>query len=189
MMLTLHRTLLAAGVAVTVLVTACGTGPTELTVDPAAAPARSVERTEEPAGPLDEQADETLDETVDETVDAPDVEAVEDLLDGAVDEADGEPTGGAVAEPKAGAAAKKAPKRETTTRTDPPSRSPASGTPRTPAPPESGGIVIDGDGCAVDVATGLVLTCADPAAGPDEGTAEFCAIDPSHVSCSERSGR
>jgi hypothetical protein len=166
MMLTLHRTLLAAGVAVTVLVTACATGPTELTVDPAAAPAGTVERAEEPAGPADEQADGP----VDEPVDAPVVEAED----------------GAVTEPKAGAAAKKAPKRESTTRTDPPSRAPASGTPRTPAPSESSGIVVDGDGCAVDVATGLVITCADPAAGPDEGTAEFCAIDPAHVSCTER---
>jgi hypothetical protein len=142
MMLTLHRISLAAGVAVTVLVTACATGPTELTVDPATAPTGTVEPAAQPVGPADE--------------------------------------------PTADAASTTAPKRVSTTREDPPGRAPAPGTSRAPAPPESSGTVVDGDGCAVDVATGLVITCADPAAGPDEATAEFCAIDPAHVSCTER---
>jgi hypothetical protein len=175
MMLTLHRTLLAAGVAVTVLVTACATGPTELTVDPAAAPAGTVEPTEPPAGPTEDQRDEPVDDPVHDPVHDPVVDPVHDPVDEATD--------GAVAEPRVDGAP--APNRESTTR-NPPGRVPTLGTTGDPAPSEGSGIVVDEDGCAVDVATGLVITCADPAAGPDEGTAEFCAIDPAHVSCTER---
>jgi hypothetical protein len=42
-----------------------------------------------------------------------------------------------------------------------------------PATADNSPIFIDADGCAVDRESGLVLTCPDPAAGPDPGTEEY----------------
>jgi hypothetical protein len=47
----------------------------------------------------------------------------------------------------------------------PPVTAPEPPPPPAPAPPE---LVVGDDGCVTDLTTGLVVTCYDPAAGPDE---------------------
>ncbi|MTV23868.1 hypothetical protein FTX61_00300 [Nitriliruptoraceae bacterium ZYF776] len=63
-----------------------------------------------------------------------------------------------------------------------PSDPPVSG----PAPEVVPEVVVDADGCATDPVTGLVVACADPAAGPDPGSEEFCRVTPADPSCEPR---
>ncbi|GGI04441.1 hypothetical protein [Egicoccus halophilus] len=57
-----------------------------------------------------------------------------------------------------------------------------------PAPGPAAGVAepeleVDEDGCVTDLTTGLVIACADEAEGPDEGSEEYCLIDPTAAAC------
>lgn len=55
-----------------------------------------------------------------------------------------------------------------------------------PVPDPVPEVSVDADGCATDPVTGLIVACADPAAGPDPGSEEHCRATPADPSCEPR---
>lgn len=65
---------------------------------------------------------------------------------------------------------------QTTAPAPTPATTPPPASPPDPAPPE---LVVGEDGCVTDLTTGLVVTCHDPAAGPDDEPTAGPDEDPS----------
>jgi hypothetical protein len=134
--------------ALALLVTACGTQPkVQLEVAPAAA----IEK----LTPVAEEA----------AVEAPVVEEVVEVAEQVAEPAS-EPK---VTAPEPAPAPAPAPAPRATSTPEPK----ATATPEptasaTPAPPSDPELVVGEDGCVTDVTLGIVITCNDPAAGPDE---------------------